>query len=373
MNIDRRYRGRKRRSPWPIIALLLIAAVGMYLVAGRSKLLRNPFSPVLPTPTATRSAVSYLAEAEDAYSAGKLADASAAYAHAVEMEPDNAEAIARQAWLMILRGHPAQAIILAERAVALNSSALNQGILAMALDWDGQYDEAIKVALRAVDKDPLSSEAHAFLAEVYADKNNWARALEEDHNAVKLNPNSSIAQRNLGYVLERQGRYVAAIEAYDQAAKLEPKLGYIRIGAGNSYLAQGDYENALVEYQKAVETNPDSPTGYDALGHGSSLAGDPDRAISMLRKAIEIDPEYGPAYAHLGRVYFTQLNWESAIENFTKAFQLGVRNEEYFYELGLAYAYLKDCTNSVQWLQKALDLNPDSQPAQEGLRLCAKG
>jgi len=82
----------------------------------------QPIQPCTPNPTATRSAVSYLAEAEDAYSAGKLADASAAYARAVEMEPGNGEAIARQAWLMILRGHP-PAITLAQQAVALNPSA----------------------------------------------------------------------------------------------------------------------------------------------------------------------------------------------------------------------------------------------------------
>jgi tetratricopeptide (TPR) repeat protein len=92
-----------------------------------------------------------------------------------------------------------------------------------------------------------------------------------------------------------------------------------------------------------VEATPDSPVGYDALGHASALAGDPDRGLAMLKKAIELDPEYGPAYAHLGRLYYTQLNYESAIENFLKSFDLGVRNEEYFYELGLAYAYLEDC------------------------------
>jgi tetratricopeptide (TPR) repeat protein len=373
MYIDRRYRPRRRRSPWSVLIVVFLLAAGAYLLATRTRFFQNPFNPLQPTPTPTRSAVSYLAEAEDHLRAGRLRAATQAYGRAAELEPTDAEAFARQAYLLTLLGHPAEGAEMARKAIAITPTAMNLGILAMALDWSGRYDEAIKVALQAVDKDPLSAEAHAFLAEVYADKNNWERGLEEAQTAVKLNPNSAIVQRNLGYVLEHQGRYAEAIAAYEAAARLEPRLGYIYIGAGNSYLAQADYKSALVQFQKAVEANPDSPTGYDALGHGSTLAGDPDRAISMLRKAIEIDPAYGTAYAHLGHAYYTQLNWEAAIENITKAIELGVHKEQYYYELGLAHAYLKDCTDAVKWLQKALDLNPDSRPAQDGLKLCTKG
>jgi tetratricopeptide (TPR) repeat protein len=373
MNIDRRYHGRRRRSPWPFIVLLFVLAGGMYLLATRTRFFENPFNPLMPTPTPTRSAVSYLAEAEDYYQAGKLKSALEAYAHVAELEPTNDEAFRQQAWLLILLGHPTKAIPLAEKAVEISDSPDNQSILAMALDWDGRYDDAIKLALQAVDKDPLSAVAHAVLAEVYADKNNWARALEEAQTAVKLDPESAMAQRNLGYVLDLQGRHEEALTAFDRAAEIAPKLGYIYLTAGNSYLALNDYEGMLAEYEKAAAANPDNAVAQDALGHASALSGDPDRAISVLRRAIEIDPEYGLSYAHLGRVYYTQLNWEAAIENFAKAFDLGVKKEEFFYEAGLAYAYLDDCPNAVKWLQKALELNPESAPAQQGIDRCAEG
>lgn len=371
MYIDRRYRPRRRRSPWPIIVLLLpILAVGIYFLATRTRFFENPFNPLQPTPTPTRSAVSYLAEAEDNYRAGRLAAAGEGYSRVAELEPDNADALNRLAFLWIQRGHPERAVEIARKAVAVEESASNLAILAMALDWDGQYDEAIKFALRAVDRDPLSAEAHATLGEVYADRNNWSRALEEGRQAEKLNPNSSFVQRSLGYILSMQGRYEEALDTYARAAELEPNLGYIYISAGNIYMALSEYEDAITQFEKAVQANPDTATGYDTLGHASALNGDPDRAISTLRKAIELDPEYAPAYAHLGRVYYTLLNWESAIEYFTKSFELGLENEEYFYELGLAYAYLDDCTNARLWLNKALEVNPDSRPALDGLKRC---
>jgi tetratricopeptide (TPR) repeat protein len=371
MYIDRRYRGRRRRSPWPIIALLAIILVpGIYLLATRTHFFENPFNPLQPTPTPTRSAVSYLAEAEDNYKAGLLTTAAEGYQRVTELEPQNDEAFNRLAWLWILRGRPERAVEIARKAVELNPSAPNLTMLAMALDWDNQYDEAIEIALRAVDKDPLSADAHAVLGEVYADRNNWTRALDEGEQAVQLDPNSATVQRSLGYVLSMQGRYREALDTYAKAAELAPKLGYIYISAGKLHMILNEYEDAIAQFEQAVQANPDTPTGYDALGHASALNGDPDRAISTLRKAIELDSEYALAYAHLGRVYYTLLNWESAVENFIQAFALGLKNEEYFYEAGLAYAYLEDCNNAKIWLEQALELNPDSRPAQDGLRRC---
>ena len=371
MYIDRRYRGRRRRSPWPIIALLIIILVpGIYLLATRTHFFENPFNPLQPTPTPTRSAVSYLADAEDNYKAGRLAAAADAYLRVAELEPQNDEPLNRLAWLWILRGHPERAVEMARKAVALNESAANLSMLAMALDWNSEYEEAIKIALQALDKDPLSAEAHAITGEIYADRNNWTRALAEAEQAVKLEPNNALVQRSLGYVFSMQGRHEEALETYAHAAELAPNLGYIPISAGNIHLILNEYDDAIALFEQAVRANPDIPTGYDALGHTSALNGDPDRAISTLRKAIELDAEYAPAYAHLAGVYYTQLNWESAVEYFTKSFALGLKNEEFFYEAGLAYAYLDDCTNARVWLEKALDLNPDSRPAQDGLKRC---
>jgi tetratricopeptide (TPR) repeat protein len=372
MQIDRRYRGRRRRSLWPLVPLVILLGVGVYLLGTRTRFFENPFNPLLPTPTPTRTALSYLAEAEDYYKSGQLVKALETYKRATELEPENDEAFRQQAWLLIQLGHPARAVTPAEKAVSIKGNAQNLSMLAMALDWAGRYDEAIEIALKAVDSDPLSAEAHAILAEIYMDKSNWGRALDEIQTAIKLSPDDALVRRNFGYVLDNQGRHKEATAEFARAAALAPKLGYIYTTAGNGYLALGEYDNAITQYEKTVEATPDSPVGYDALGHASALAGDPDRGLSMLKKAIEIDPEYGPAYAHLGRLYYTQLNYESAIENFLKAFDLGVSNEEYFYELGLAYAYLDDCATGVKWLQKALEVNPESAPAMQGIQRCSE-
>ena len=89
-----------------------------------------------------------------------------------------------------------------------------------------------------------------------------------------------------------------------------------------------------------------------------------------MEKAIEIDPEYATAYGHLGVTYYVRRNYEEAIPNLKKAIDLGARSEEHCYELGFSYAYLDQCDKAVPWFEGALEINPHSAVAQEGLQYC---
>ena len=99
MHIDRRYRGRPPRLPWPIIVLLVLILVPAgYLLVTRTRFFEKSVYSLQPTPTPTRSAVSYLAQVEDDYKAGRLVAAAEGYQHVIELEPTNDEALRQIAW-----------------------------------------------------------------------------------------------------------------------------------------------------------------------------------------------------------------------------------------------------------------------------------
>ena len=52
------------------------------------------------------------------------------------------------------------------------------------------------------------------------------------------------------------------------------------------------------------------------------------------------------------------------------AFDLGEDKLEYYYELGLAYAYLDRCDEARPWLLKAVEIDPSAWPAWDGLDMC---
>jgi Flp pilus assembly protein TadD len=55
---------------------------------------------------------------------------------------------------------------------------------------------------------------------------------------------------------------------------------------------------------------------------------------------------------------------------YESALELGAAEPEYYYELGLALAYLERCDEARPWLLKALEVDPNAAPALEGLKLC---
>ncbi|QLQ07956.1 MAG: tetratricopeptide repeat protein [Anaerolineae bacterium] len=261
MYISRRRRKRRSILPFIIIGLLLIGAA--YVINQSANLieLRNPLVPPEPTPTPARSALSYLAEAESLYANGQIPEAIGAYAGVAALEPDNDEALRWQARLHALLGHTAAAVTLAQKAVDIDpTEPRNLAVLAMALDWNKQYDDALKTALNALDLDATLPEAHAYLAEIYMDKGIWALALEEAQTAVKLDENSVEAWRTLGYVLDQQGRRDEALQAYDRAIALHPKLGYLYIGKGYVYLAGAITRRRWPSSSGQSTSTPTAPT-----------------------------------------------------------------------------------------------------------------
>ena len=92
--------------------------------------------------------------------------------------------------------------------------------------------------------------------------------------------------------------------------------------------------------------------------------------MTYLEKAIQIDPTRAKAHGRLGATYYVQRNFEAAIPALQKGIDLGLDSIEFYYELGLSYAYLDRCEEAKPWLERALQVDPQAQPALDGLAHC---
>ncbi|MDY7039537.1 MAG: tetratricopeptide repeat protein [Chloroflexota bacterium] len=263
-------------------------------------------------------------------------------------------------------------------------------VITFVLERERRYllSEAERRCKDALRINPDYAEAHAYLAEIYADLGSWYDALDEAQLAISLDERSVDAHRTLAYVYEVMGDYEGAIIEYETAIALHPRLSYLHVAVGRNYLAlsKPDYDKAIASFEKAIEIAPDEAEGYDLLGWTYGFyKGEPDRAIIELERAVELDPNYASAYGHLGWLYYAQRNYEDAIINFERAVQLGTTSAEYYYELGLAYIYAatnglapgysqddlaRGCEKGLPWLDKALEIDPYCQPCWDGVTLC---
>jgi tetratricopeptide (TPR) repeat protein len=374
MYLDRTYRPRRRRRGagrfWPIYLLI---AVAIFLYEQQPAWLISPS--LQPTPIPTRGAASYLADAEFALKSGQIPNAIAAYAQVARLEPQNPQPLAAQAHLYLILQELSTAHRLAQRAVELapdDPEAINA--LARILDWLGDYEAALNYGLDALEVDPQNATALAILGEVYTDVGNWDVAGEYLQQALDIDPQHVLALRNLAYLYERQGDYEQAVQTYDAAIGIAPYRFDLYIEKGRQYrVGLFEYEKALESYRKAVEVYESAIT-LDALGDGLYNSGDHLQAVRVLRQAVELDPNYGPAQVHLGMALYARRNYEDAAPALEKGLTIlgdGARIEQ-IYTLGLAHIYKNptECDKAIVWLRKALEIDPESGPALEGLALC---
>jgi tetratricopeptide (TPR) repeat protein len=367
---------RRRSSPIRVLVLLALVAIGGYILIWR----RDIIQPIQigPTPTPTPTVDDMMALAHNLYLDGDLDGAMAKYSEAAALDATDPMIYVWWSHLLILRDHTTEAVDKARQAVGLApDSAEALAALCMALDWDtevgdqAKLQEALSTCLSAVDLDPGYAEAHAYLAEVYADLGQTARAVEEARLAVSLDDSSVFAHRDLGYALQKQRKYQEAKAEYQRASQIHPRLAQPYIDLGNLHRSFNRSKDALAAYEKATTLDPNNAYALDNLAWwGYFQTGDYQRAAVVLKKAVEVDPAYIPAYGHLGLTYYVLRNYEDAIAAYKEAIELGAEDVEYYYELGLAYAYLDRCDEARPWLLKAVEINPNAMPAWEGLDLC---
>lgn len=367
-----------------LILVIVILLVGGYYANSQFELVRNPFETPTPTLTPTRTTLSYLAEAQAYYEQGKLPEAIAAYEIVAEREPENDEVRRELVHLYIYVSEYAPALAYAREAEAINGDdARNLAVLALALDWNAEMDEAYSTAQLAVELAPESASTHAVLAEVLADLGSWYQAVPEAETAVELDPRNLEAQRVMGYSYEVQGKYSEAIPHYEKALELNPMLPYLYLTLGRNYralaanqwgtaAADTSFKTAVEMFRKGLEIAPDDHWLRFELGKTLFQAGDQEIGIRELRKATELKPDMPEAYSQLGVALYLRRAYEEAIEIMERAVELGGISDINYYIIGLSYLNLEeeDCENGVPWLLKALEENPEAGPALDGLERC---
>ena len=309
----------------------------------------------MPTPTPTRTADSYLLEADAYFNAGVVSDeekidAIESYQRALELEPDNALAWAELARLLTYSSsllptqsekieRMAEARQAAEKAVSLteDDSTVN-AIYALVLDWSASVStdpeqaqrwlvQAEQAAGKAYNEDPDNYLALAFYAEVLLDQQKWSQAEQHARTAVELAPAVMDTHRVYATVLETFGQYRVAIEEYEKAAAINPNLTFLYINIGLNYRtlavrsenqdsAELIYEQALEYFSKAAQINESNgvldPIPYIAIAKTYAQTGDFFAASRNAQKALSFNSTNPVTYGQLGDIYRRARNYESA-------------------------------------------------------------
>lgn len=230
-----------------------------------------------------------LAKAKSAQRLGKNDEALYYFVKALELEPNQPEALLAIGGIHRQRGN----LDLAEVAYRLMLKTAPRNVEAL---------EGLGLCLLEKHSD---QEAGRFLsAVVAADKNRWqtynglglladragnpGEAVRQYEQALRLNPREPQVLTNLGYAKYESGDFSGALVAYDNALRLDPQYESAWLNKGLLLAKQGQ-ENAAIEAFRHVLSEADA---YNDLGYIYMMQNNIDAAYLMFEKAIAVSPSY---------------------------------------------------------------------------------
>ena len=204
---------------------------------------------------------------------------------------------------------------------------------------DGQYDEAVAEFQKAINIDPIFTDAHSGLGRAYLGQGDLEAAENEAKKALRLDSSYQPAHELLAAVKQayydralahlNNERYDEAIAQFKETINKYSNFTAAYCGLGRAYLGQGDLKAAENEAKKVLRLDSSYQPArkllaavkqayYDrALAHLNN--GRYSEAIAQFKDTINRYSNFTAAYCGLGHAYLGQDNLKDAENEAKKA------------------------------------------------------
>lgn len=221
---------------------------------------------------------------------GQLALAMERYVEALQGDPTNADALYYVAVIACEDGQYQQGIDLAKRAIEVGKpQARVHNLMGQAYDRLRQPLEAIKAYDAALALDPNFAAAHGNRASILADTGFPDEALKAYDRALALNANSGADWLNRGTLLHDMGKLDQAVESYERALALAPDLPEAHAGRGVALMGLGKLDDALEALDRAIKLDPAFVVAHKARAATLKVMKRDDEAKVSSDRAAEIE------------------------------------------------------------------------------------
>jgi serine/threonine-protein kinase len=151
----------------------------------------------------------------------------------------------------------------------------------------GRFDEALAVAKRGHELDPLSTEIGTAVGGILSMTGQNDLAITQLNSTLELDPNYWFARVFLAGIYEAQGRLADACAEYEKAHALEGEFSEALAGLGKCYVQQGKIDEArkiLLELKRRAEKNYVPPYFFFMIHYA---LGEKEEALPWFEAAFE--------------------------------------------------------------------------------------
>ncbi len=220
----------------------------------------------------------------------RTADAMAAYKRALEIQPDNEQALSALAEIYREQGR-ADAAIEGYRAVLRvdpRSPQIWFQLATLYLDL-GRSRESEATFQEALKHNPKMGAAYNSLAALAFERGNMAEAERLVRRGLELEEDLRSSRFNLARILEGRGDLVGAEKLYRDEVSLYADHGRARFNIAQLRRQRGDRDGYLAELRASVEKAPEFGPAFFFLAREELAAGRLDDAAALARRGLEAD------------------------------------------------------------------------------------
>ncbi len=233
--------------------------------------------------------------------------------------------------------------------------------MGLALQFEGQVDEAERYLKGSVETDPGYWKTYNVLGTFYFKQGRYGEAIRNYRLVTALAPDYPIGHNNLGAAYMLNGQYKQAAEEFGNSLALgADQYSYSNLGSAEFLLR--NFSKAADMYRQAVAQAPDDYLYWGHLGDALRFdAGQRDEADEAYAKALELARQQrqinpaDPGLLAASALYHARLGQAEAAAGAIEQLD-GMALDVYtYYDLSLAYIALSDEASALAALRKAIE------------------
>ncbi|HPC35603.1 MAG TPA: tetratricopeptide repeat protein [Candidatus Marinimicrobia bacterium] len=221
-----------------------------------------------------------------------------------------------------------------------------------------QQSAALKSLAEIARRYPLRSNAQVYYASMLYDCGQKAEAAEVARNAIQISYDP-FQLKLIVSILAQEGYFVECAKACQKMSQIAPRSAPTLEAWGFLELQQGHYKNAATYYKKALNRDYRIPTLLSLARIYAFYLNEPERALHYAKAITNLDRDNCDALYIMAEVKRRTGDINGALKYSARLIDLQPEHPQTYYYHGKLLFQNKDYKKAVQYLEKAVQYNPD--------------
>jgi len=291
--------------------------------------------------------------------AGRFDEAEKWFRSAVELSPDNPEALMALGVAELRLGKPGLAADALSKSLSINPNEQGANLfLGIACTQMHKVPEAVAALQREMELDPKDAQAAMWLGVVELQDGHPEKAVAPLDLAAELSPNDL-------NILEYRGKAHSDVSyaSYARMAAIDPHSWHVHKVQGQMYAQQNLHKEAIAEFQEAIKQAPENSDLYEELASEYRKTAALDLAQQAYSKELELSPNNPIAMFNLGKIDIETNHTQEGLQLLKKVVANYQNVPAIYFYLGVGELDTGNVKDAVAALEKSKALHPEAELA----------